>query len=653
MAGKCRDDARARHFTALPMMMTNRRYRMRAGVLTIVMLTGSCCASLHAQDGEACLRLFGADLKSTPLGESSLSESQLELLTKKRACVRSYGLPGGADALKRLSSDDLYRDKQRMYLLFDIYDDMLRRNTKDSKAILAELKSRLKDPTMEDFQRLLHLPEWDRTQVTLYGEWLYLRKLREEGQYLKSYNAATELAKRFQLRLQRAQHTEADEHTYFSATALGNFILIEQFTARSRLLTAHSLQPSDLRSLLDLLDNEANLEWQYEITGGDPVHQYVRRLAGLYGRVATTTDGEELTAIGRLNVVAGYFKDTDRRVVLLKGAKRIYGIVEDEDGVHLSTPSVAARQFREFTRNEVATKSTSDMRLFAVHSYDGKFEVDLGNKTFTVTAAEFKDLQVGKKLPESHPLHQEFLSVPVTEPMVLYTNPLAIKAGLLQSRSDDFVFALQKAYSDRSVYRDPFSERTAKLARQLNVFVSNSKNMYAVVADDSFAVQDYKILQNVKSDLQRAGVTMIPFTKANRPTWSNGTGKAVIVITGHIDANLAAFITALGERGYFEGNYVVFSSCRSPLSRQLVNRITDRFKAAATYSFDSKIQTSSVEEFLVDLATRTAADPSASFDFSVRAAAKRANLNGVWTICEDILPTKSPFQARDNRRVAA
>jgi hypothetical protein len=622
------------------------------GSVVVAVLFGYC-SSLQAQDGEACLRLFGAHLKDGPLTELKLSASELEVLADKRACVRSYGLPGGAEALKDLSSADLYRDKQRMNQLLATYDDIARLGIKDPKLIVAELKKRLKDPTTEDFGRLLHLGEWDRTQVKLYGEWLYIRKLREERQYQKCYTAATEVAKTFQLRLQNAPQTEADEHTYFSVAALGNFILLEQLSARSRQLSAKSLMPSDLHSLVSLLDNEVSLRWQYEFTDGDPTEGLVSRLAGLYDRVAAGPESDEPTPIGKLDVTAGYFRDGNKRVVLLKG-KRTYGIVEDEEGTELISPSEAAQMFREFSRKEVATKSTVDIRLFGVHSYDGKFEVDLGEKTFTVNPAEFKDLQLGKQLPASHPLHQQILSIPETQSMVLDTHPLALKAGLLQSRGDDFVFALQKAYSDRSIYRDPFSERTATLARQLKGFeVSDPKNIFAVVADDSFAVQDYKIIQNVKSDLVKAGVTVIPFTKASQPAWTNGTGKAIIVITGHIDENLYRFITALGERGYFERNYVVFNSCRSSLSRQLVNRITTRFNAAATYSFDAKIQTASVEDFLVELTSRVAAAPSASFDVNVRSSARKAKLNGVWTICLSVPLGWPPFRFGGDQVIAA
>ena len=64
------------------------------GFVTLALLVG-CCTPLQAQDGEACLRLFGGNLKDKPLSELKLSTSELKLVTKKRACVRSYGLPGG------------------------------------------------------------------------------------------------------------------------------------------------------------------------------------------------------------------------------------------------------------------------------------------------------------------------------------------------------------------------------------------------------------------------------------------------------------------------------------------------------------------------------------------------------------------------------
>ena len=599
-------------------------------------------ALLLGQDGEACARLFGGHYSPSKRAGPSLSKAELSAIADGRACIRSYGLPGGAEKLPDLTSEDIFKSKQRMQALFDAYCQSEKAGVKDPKVLIRQLEKSIPGLGMDDFSRLLHMDKWDRTQVTLFGEYLYARKLREEGHYGKCVSAATTVAREFKLQLKAATPTEADEHTYFSTAALSNLILLEQLAARARLVDATQVQASDLKLLVDLLDNREALEWQFQYVGGDPSAEFAERLSGLYARVANAPDSVDLTPLGKLDLTAGYFHDREGTVVLLKG-KRTYGLSENPDGVELLAPREAATRFRSFSRKEVAEKSTAEMRLFGVHSYDGKFEVDLSSGTYTVTAAEYKALALGKPLPETHPLHQEILHTTDDQALVLYTHPLAVKPGSLQSKSDSFVFALQKAYPWQPIYRDPYSARTSILAKQLKNFrLTDRKDMVVVLAEDSFAVQDFKIVQNVKGDLLKAAATLVTFTKSSQPAWAYGKGKAVIVITGHIDANLAKFVNALGAAGYFDGNYVVFNSCRSPLSRDLVNQVTTRFKAAATFSFDSKIQTSGVEDFLVELTGAIREDAPASFEANVRRAAKKAKLNGVWTICENLPVWRRP-----------
>ena len=591
--------------------------------------------AVRGQDGEACARIFGAHFSAAGKPAPKLSKPELEQLTEKRACIKSYGLPGGAENLSNLTSAEILKDNQRLQNLFDIYAALERKGVKDPDVIIKSLKSRFADLSTEDFGRMLHIAAWDRSQVSLYGDWLYLKKLREEGQFSKAVSVASDAVKKYNLRFQDAPQTEADEHTYFSAPALGNMLLLELLSSRSRLLDAQKVQPSDLQLFVSLLDRRDSLAWQFAFVGGDPSMRMVSRLKGLYGRVAGSADTEELPPLGKLDVTAGYYSEANRSVVLLKG-RRTYGLVEDADGVTLLDPIKAASDFRNFSRRAVIEKSTAEMRLLGVHSYDGKYEVDFGDETYAVSNSEYQGLTKGQQLTSAHPLHRAIAETPIDQAIVLYTHPLALKYNPLQTRADTFLFSLQRAYPGRSIYRDPYSERTPFLARQLKTYaLPDNKDLFAVVAEDSFEVKDFKIVQNIKDDLVKAGVTIISFTKTQQPSWTNGQGKAVIVITGHIDQNLARFVSALGERGYFEGNYVVFNSCRSPLSRMLVNRISSRYKAAAAFSFDSKIQTASVEDFLIELTQANAADKPVSFDNRVREAAQKAKLNGIWTICLD------------------
>jgi hypothetical protein len=589
--------------------------------------------TLYSQkEGDACSRFFGANTKSKAPIAADLSDQEAEQVADRRACIKSYGLPGGAENLKDLSSDELLRDKLHLQSLFDKYAGM-RAQGLSNEDILRRIKKDVSINT-DDAVRLIRMAGgWDRNQVTLYGEWLYIRKLGEEGKYSKCATVAMEAMKKFRLSLQQAPKSRMDEHTYFSTQALGNMIILELVGAKAATRSSSIDDPADLSLLVSFLDNRSALEWQFEFTGGDPSDRWLETFSGLYDRVAVGEDGEPRTTVAKSSYVAGYFSEGTNKITLVRG-NRIYGLLENDGDVKLLEPREVALSFRTFCRKEVQEKSTDQMRLFAVNNFGKGYEVDVGTETISVNEAEFALLQKGTALAESHPLTQRIRSLNPTEALVMYTHPLMLRRGPLQTKADNFAFVLAKAYPEARIYRDEFSSRTAGMVAGLQRFnTAGPQDLYAVIADDSFGVQDYKIVQNIKGDLTKAGVSLISFTQLAQPPWGQGKGKGLIVITGHIDSKLAGFINALGEKGYFEGNYVLFNSCRSPLTRTLISQINTTFKAAATFSFDSKIKVASVEDFLVDFTSKLQAEPAKEFDIVLRQSSRAAHLNGIWTVC--------------------
>ena len=116
--------------------------------------------------------------------------------------------------------------------------------------------------------------------------------------------------------------------------------------------------------------------------------------------------------------------------------------------------------------------------------------------------------------------------------------------------------------------------------------------------------------------------------------WDAGSGRAVIVITGHIDAQLAAFVRELGRAGAFKGNYVVFGSCYGDLSSELAREINTDFEAVGTFRFEGKISPYALQDVVTDLTDRIS-QGQGKFGFSVvlRKSVRRADLSGIWTVC--------------------
>jgi hypothetical protein len=233
------------------------------------------------------------------------------------------------------------------------------------------------------------------------------------------------------------------------------------------------------------------------------------------------------------------------------------------------------------------------MGLFdLVHTSGGAHQVWLKDRKISLTDADLQALANGQRLTDEHPLTRA-LKDPSVKAKVMFSDPFMQKPGPLLKEADEFAFNLQRAYPDVSVYRDPLSERTASLVKRLNeVVASRPSEMVAIVADSSFRrrPKDYNLIQDLKVELEKAGVRVIKYSSGSSgsPIPPIARGKGLIIITGHSSDELADFVRTLGQAGVFRDNYVLFNSCETPLSRQVITEINTRYAAVATFAHQNR-----------------------------------------------------------------
>jgi hypothetical protein len=625
---------------------------------------------------DRCSRLFSGNTPPSPEARD-LTKADTRSTYDKRACIKSYGLPGGAENLPNLTSDEILRDQKHLADLFRYHDtlpDAQKKALREAAPLWASggIAGRLrwmihedellktmptlsgKRLTSEDLERLADIDNgWDQEQITLYGDALYLRKLLEEERFTKCATVGDRIIKDRHLSLSAAPVTAADTHTYFSNAFLTNMIVLETLQARSLGNVPVSNPGVELRQIVDFLDAYPDIRATYggkskdeesislfDTTGGDPLELLTSRVSA----IAQKHQGDMVDLSSDFGELAVISRSGDEVTVYLKG-KNLHAIRGTADGdFEWLSASDAATGFRAFCKKEVSLRSTADMKLFNVMAYDDAVEVDFGSETYTVSSDDLTNMRAGVPLPGNHPLIRAFAGQPEGS-LVLYSNPLTVSHGKLQDGADDFAFLLQATIQDRTVYRDPLSAHTAERVKGLNGFqLASAKDLIAVVADSSFSVTDYKIIQNLKTTLRNAGVDVRTFSPGAK-IWHGETGRAVIVITGHIDQKLAAFVRELGQQGVFKGNYVVFNSCRSPLTRDLLSEVNVSFGAEATFGYDAKIDAANVSNFVRDLTQTVAAKPGAKLSDTINETVHRAKLNGIWTICLMQPPNDSPDQS--------
>ena len=301
------------------------------------------------------------------------------------------------------------------------------------------------------------------------------------------------------------------------------------------------------------------------------------------------------------------------------------------------------------TRAELAKLSTKEMNLFSISASDQGFEVFFGKGSAQVSKQDIDQMQKGTPLDPNHPL-TKMLNAEEQGAFVLYTEK---SEGTSLKDADRLVFAMQKAYPNKHIYRDPYSAATGDLAAKLNALrVSSPRDFVAVIAGDSFNATDWNILQNILPDLKAKGLEKgIKVQKGQVPVWKGGTGKAVIVITGHIDEQLVAFVHELGKAGYYRDNYIILNSCNEPATRTLASSIVKDYGAVGAFCYDSKIKAASVESFMLDLIETVRKGIDKRFVDLMNSTIRKHNLNGVWTLSRVLTP--SEFQTKTYGGIAS
>jgi hypothetical protein len=334
--------------------------------------------------------------------------------------------------------------------------------------------------------------------------------------------------------------------------------------------------------------------------------------------------------------VSGFIEDSDSTTLYIKGAKGQHAVKVYKDGkVVLIEPNQAAKEYLAYCSGQVRSNSTSNMALFDLtHSPGGAHQVLIRDAKITLAPDEFSRLMSGKPLPDAHPLSQALLDSR-SNAKVLFSDPFMQKPGAALTEADQFAFNLQKAYPKVPIYRDPFSVRTDALVRQLNRFsVSGPSDIVAVVADDSFKSRpkDYNLIRDLEKELEKAHIRVVSY-RAGTQMASVGKGKGLIVITAHSNEDLATFVHELGRQGAFEGNYVLFNSCETPLSRQLITEINTRYRAVATFAHQGAVGVNDLDGFMTDFADAITRQGRSNFRDLVLEQLHSHRLNGIWTIC--------------------
>ena len=590
------------------------------------------------------------------------AESVVKKITTERVCERSYHFKGGNEKILTATPEEVREDATRFRQLFKYYDGLTQAD-KDRLKNIPEANDSNKLVVLSgvlafndshkdlDFYDVLRLEELSkgasREQITLFGRLLEIQSLRLHGRFQEANQMFQQMKsvslqgktlfqqRKAGLQIQDHKLDFGDDNTYFSPQTLRNLIAVNGYAAAGEV---PGTLESDGTLIADYLDKREALvrlfgvEWP-AIKSPDP-DSILKKLSNPANIGLNTAQWDTQH---RLSHVVGSFKEGDDTIVFIRGVAGLHAVElsSDKEPKVIDTDRVADK-LQAFYQREVRENSTSDMKLFTVLGFDdGTHDLQWGDQLLTISSEEFKSLQAGHPLPPTHPLTVSLTNNDAAK--VLYANPMMQYTGEALSNADAFVFALQKSYPDVPIYRDPFSSDTHEKVKALRAFtISGPSAITAIVASETFRpkVDDFGAVKAIEANLKQAGVAVVEFKDNESFQWTNSKGRALIVITAHSNDALRVFVEKLGEAGVFEGNFVLFNSCGTELSRSLVNEMNSRFKSAATFALSGTILPQTLQASMSELAGNLNGTDKIEFGKLLIKTFNSHDLEGVWTISE-------------------
>ena len=606
-------------------------HRITAAVVFTLVLLANAPAFGQVLDCFTFLRGTEARLGSDH-PPASLTPTERDAVMSRRVCIMTFvqiealrpmlgadprlaRLLGRLDTLNRARARDNATDEQVQQAIHDLFDAVKVLPSGELGAIADLLRRR--GPA---------LGSYDPLQAELFARYLQLAQLYAEGDQPAIARVVEEL--RANTRASRlvddGRIDVADQGTYFRAETLWSALTAFELDAQAWIAPRGALRVvSYIARRLDIPESSLSLLGTPELRN---------LLDAASDSLADLARDVDLPAIRRLEGVAGA-ADTDEHLdIYLRSSRglsaKVLRYTKRRGGVQLLD---AEPVFEAHVRSVLSRHSTPDFRLVNVIRSEDRYTLQLADRSVELTADEVRSLHRGVPLPDEHALTEV---VRADAPLVVYSHPLMHEGSHYLREAEEIAFAIQDSYPTARVFRDDFDEVTtpAKVRAIEELRVEGSERLVALIAAESFRVEDWRILQNTQDQLEDLGVEVVRWTSGS--TWEHGTDRTVVVISGHIDEAMERFVEELGQAGALEGNYVVFASCYEDLSSTLVRRMNTTYRAAGTFRFDGAIRADDVGDAVLDLARRLR-DGLGRIGFAptLGRAIRDVRLRGVWTVC--------------------
>ncbi len=468
-------------------------------------------------------------------------------------------------------------------------------------------------------------------QMRLYADYLYCATALNEGKAEEIIACVADARKRSNpWRPRVVESDRAEEFTYYSEQSLINMLSSVEYSALAGRKMADANASLDL--ICRFLDDLPALEPHFETTS-DPTEAVLGTLSDemIEGFNLDAPAWQRMQTLNKYPGLLGFFRDANG-ITLYLGKNGAHTLRYDGRDWEVLSADEAQNVFVQYCRARITSESNDNMKLFCTYPVsDGRVVQFSDGTTTKLTAQEDTALRSGTQLPSDHQISR---ALGDHKSHVLFSTPLMEKDGSPLRDADAFMFALQRAYPQAKLIRDPLSAQTPILTQKIAAFaVSKPSDLLVVVPDPKLDVPQAKTIANIAADLKAAKVQVSVISGHEKYTGKRD--RAVFVITGHSSDQLAVFVRQLGDGGFLKNNYVIFNSCETDLTRELLAEINSRYGAIGTYTFEGKIMAASVQDYLLDLVHGLKGGKKHNLMELLSAMVQKQKLNGLFTVCKN------------------
>jgi len=258
--------------------------------------------------------------------------------------------------------------------------------------------------------------------------------------------------------------------------------------------------------------------------------------------------------------------------------------------INVTTGEAAITQYEEIARSNCARASNPSAIFVHASQQNNEMILQVGEKQARLPMSEIMEILNNPKSLQAATIDQVLGSSP-NATFIFYRDALARGGDQTGASWRDgtptdplkLASALSRRFEGRVKFYldDEFALAQDNLRRI--VPIKGPDDLVVLIPQESFRVEDHGFVKNIKNILEGSGIKVV-----HDPT-QIGAAPNVLIISGHNDEQLFAYLKDLGEKGVLKDKLIFLETCYATSNPDKLHDLIQRYGAAGFYQHTEKI----------------------------------------------------------------